>query len=386
MTELDSGTKLILIQIGILEQKMGIPPVTHELHVHGKGIPMRSILSDITSRCKNKLKRMLRRIDDVKLLKRYQVVLNLAQGRSAKETADCVGVGRSTVYRVVERFNAEGEAGLLDRREENGKRRIEEEFMAQLWDLVHSNPTEHGWRRPTWTREMLVWTMAKKTRIRVHVATMSRLLQMIGARRGRPKPTVNSPWSKARKNRRLKKLQDLRANLPDDEVLLYEDEVDIHLNPKIGLDWMVTGQQKEVVTPGQNEKRYLAGALDVQSDELIWVEGERKDTRLFIELLGKLHHHYPDATRIHLILDNYSIHHTELVKVSLRSEIGQRFCLHFLPPYCPDHNKIERTWQDVHANVTRNHLCSTMGELMKELRHYLKKRNRLATKQHAIAA
>lgn len=43
--------------------------------------------------------------------------------------------------------------------------------------------------------------------------------------------------------------------------VFYEDEVDIHLNPKIGADWQLRGQQKRVVTPGQNEKYYLAGAL-----------------------------------------------------------------------------------------------------------------------------
>lgn len=43
--------------------------------------------------------------------------------------------------------------------------------------------------------------------------------------------------------------------------VFYEDEVDIHLNPKIGADWQLLGQQKRVVTPGQNEKYYLAGAL-----------------------------------------------------------------------------------------------------------------------------
>ncbi len=44
--------------------------------------------------------------------------------------------------------------------------------------------------------------------------------------------------------------------------VFYEDEVDIHLNPKIGADWQLRGQQKRVVTPGQNEKYYLAGALN----------------------------------------------------------------------------------------------------------------------------
>lgn len=42
--------------------------------------------------------------------------------------------------------------------------------------------------------------------------------------------------------------------------VFYEDEVDIHLNSKIGADWQLRGHQKRVVTPGQNEKYYLAGA------------------------------------------------------------------------------------------------------------------------------
>ena len=66
----------------------------------------------------------------------------------------------------------------------------------------------------------------------------------------------------------------LLHNLPPDEAAYYEDEVDIHLNPKIGPDWMVCGQQKEVATPGKNEKKYLAGAQSVRDKELVWVEGE----------------------------------------------------------------------------------------------------------------
>lgn len=36
--------------------------------------------------------------------------------------------------------------------------------------------------------------------------------------------------------------------------VFYEDDVGIHLNPKIGADWLFRGQQKREVTPGQNEK------------------------------------------------------------------------------------------------------------------------------------
>lgn len=174
--------------------------------------------------------------------------------------------------------------------------------------------------------------------------------------------------------------------MPADEVVLYEDEVDIHLNPKIGLDWMVEGQQKEVMTPGQNDKRYLAGAQDAVTDQLIWVEGDKKDSLLFIRLLWELTQHYRNAKKIHEILDNYSIHLTQQVQLSLETPEGRRIELHFLPPYCPDHNRIERAWQDLHANVTRNHTYTTMNELMSEVRRYLRKHHQRKQQEYAIDA
>jgi transposase len=274
------------------------------------------------------------------------------------------------------RFWEEDADGLIDHREENGEAKLDDEFLSTLWELVESCPLDHGWKRPTWTREMLVKSVQVKTGVRIHVSTMSVALARTGARQGRPKPIVESTWSKRAKNKRLRVLRELVEDLPDDEVAVYEDEVDVHLNPKIGLDWMVKGQQKEVLTPGQNEKRYLAGALNAKTGELIWVEGDSKNSLLFIQLLWKLHQQYPKAKKIHVILDNYSIHSTEEVASSLATKAGRRFVLHFLPPYCPDHNKIERAWQDLHANVTRNHKCPDMLELMKNVRYYLKKRNR----------
>jgi hypothetical protein len=48
-------------------------------------------------------------------------------------------------------------------------------------------------------------------------------------------------------------------------------------------------------------------------------------------------------------------------------------------------NKIERVWQDLHANVTRNHRCANMTELMDEVRYYLRKRNRKLQRGDAAA-
>ena len=221
---------------------------------------MDGIVPEMRWSAKERLVKRLRRIREVKLRTRYLIVINLVRHCTASETAGALSVGRSTVYRVAQRFREAGEVGLIDRREENGNRKRDERYLATLYETVRSSPQTHGWLRPIWTREMLVKTLRRKTATRIHVARMIVALKLIGARRGRPKPTVNCPWSARSKRRKLREIQQLVETLPANEVLVYEDEVDIHLNPKIGLDWMVCGQQKEVVTPGQNEKYYLAGA------------------------------------------------------------------------------------------------------------------------------
>lgn len=347
---------------------------------------MDGIVVKLCRRDKWRLVKRMRKIKQAAMRNRYAIIVNLAEGRSAADTARALGLSRSTVGRVRERFLRHGEAGLVDRREENGTRKLDEFYLKTLYDVVASRPHAHGWLRPTWTREMLVATLKKLTGVGIHVATMSRALQQIGARRGSAKPTVHSTWSNRAKHRRLREISRLIETLPEEEVALYEDEVDIHLNPKIGRDWMVPGQQKTVLTPGKNSKRYLAGALDTRTGELIWVAGEKKNSLLFLLLLWELTQRYPEAKVIHVILDNYSIHHTQQVKAALASEAGQRLRLHFLPPYCPDHNKIERAWQDLHANVTRNHHCHTMKELMKHVHRYFRTRNRKLNPQYHLAS
>jgi transposase len=324
---------------------------------------------------KQRLLKDLRHCRNAGLKTRYLIIINLSNGRSPRQTAAVLGVHRDTVYRVARRFRQCGEAGLLDRRQDNGPAKLAERYLATLYQVVRSSPQHYGWRRPTWTRELLVETLVRQTRVRVHVATMSRALALIQARRGRPRPTVRCPWSKAAKARRLNALRRLLGALPRGQVAVYADEVDIHLNPKVGWDWMVRGQQKEVVTPGNNQKRYLAGALDAASGQLVWVEGKSKASALFIALLAKLVASYPQAEVIHVILDNSRTHTSKITQAALRGW-GGRIALHFLPPYSPEENRIERVWEDLHGNVTRNHTCPTMTALMREVRYYLRKRVR----------
>lgn len=75
--------------------------------------------------------------------------------------------------------------------------------------------------------------------------------------------------SKREKKGRLEELCKLRDNLLPAEVLVYQAEVVIRLSPKMGDGWVVPGRQKEGVTPGKT----------------IWIEGESKNSVLFMQLL-----------------------------------------------------------------------------------------------------
>jgi transposase len=57
----------------------------------------------------------------------------------------------------------------------------------------------------------------------------------------------------------------------------------------------------------------------------------------------------------------------------LTEEFHGRIALHFLPPYSPDHNRIERLWRELHANVTRNHRCATLPDLLRRVAAFLRR-------------
>ena len=106
---------------------------------------------------------------------------------------------------------------------------------------------------------------------------------------------------------------------------------------------------------------------------LVYTEGDQKASWLFLNLLRALLDAYRWARKIHLILDNYIIHKSRIVQAWLAAN-GVKFQLHFQPPYCPQANKIERLWKDLHDHVTRNHQHPTMAGLMRAVHGYLGRR------------
>jgi transposase len=304
---------------------------------------------------------------------RALIVLHAATGKGTAQIADAVGYDPSAVLKVLHRYRAEGDEGLRDHREDNGHAKVDDALRAALATLVSGSPEDDGWARPTWTQELLARQLARATGVRVSESTVGRMLAALGARWGMARPTVACPWGTRAQGRRVRAIERHLARLPAGEEAFYEDEVDIHLNPRIGRDWMLPGDQKTVLTPGQNQKHYLAGALHTRTGQVLWVGNGKKNSYLFLQLLRRLADAFPRAPKLHVVLDNYGIHSSRVVTWALTEEFHGRIVLHFLPPYSPDHNRIERLWRELHANVTRNHRCATLPDLLRRVAAFLRR-------------
>lgn len=318
---------------------------------------------------RRRLERLATKERDAEVRQRYRIVLALDREMTPTEIHRVLGCARSCVYRVGDRFLRDGEFGLRNRRREVPPVKVTEEYMEHLEELVYQSSRDFGWQRSTWTRELLAIQLESDTGIKLHPTHVGRLLHCAGIRWGRPRPGPLRYTSKAAKSRMANKVIRSVENLPDDEVAVYADEVDVHLNPKIGPCWMPKGVQFEVETPGKNKKRYVFGGLNLKTGHVVWLTAERKNSGVFIEWLKHLRSSYRRYRVIHVVCDNYVIHKSKKTLASV-AKMGC-FVLHFLPPYSPEYNPIERLWGDLHAVVTRNHKHKTIDDLMKDVEVFL---------------
>lgn len=228
-------------------------------------------------------------------------------------------------------------------------------------------PADFGFIRSRWTCEAIAIVLREERGVCVGREAVRRWLHREGLVYRRPRPVLGpkDPQYAVK----VRKLRQLLAELPDDEVAVFQDEVDVNTNPKIGSMWMRRGEQAEVVTPGNNVKRYLAGSLHWRTGKLLLTEGrpgQGRNADLFLAHLDELRRSFRRHRVIHVICDNAAFHRPDRCRKICQylERWGQRIRLHFLPAYAPETNPIERVWWHLHEEVTRNHRCRDIEHLI----------------------
>jgi transposase len=113
----------------------------------------------------------------------------------------------------------------------------------------------------------------------------------------------------------------------------------------------------------------LTGALNLETAHIVYKTYDRLSAQSFIDFLETVQANYPKAPWIHLFLDNGSCHTAREVKEYLKRE-GVRIKLHYLPPYSPNLNPIERLWKIFHSHVSNNKYYAKGREFVSAVNYF----------------
>ena len=296
------------------------------------------------------------------------VLLLCAAGRTPTEIATFLFCSRSSVYRMVNAYNAHRLDVLFDTPPPKAAW-LSPSLRRSLMALLKKVPSAYGWCRTRWSCATLAAQLTLQRGIVVSASTMRRWLHALGWvwKRAQLVARDDDP----ERIEKLARIRHVLQTLGKRAVVLFADELDIHLLPKVGYQWMPTGETVKLVTPGQNQKHYLAGALDPKTGRIVHCTSTRKTNVLFRALLDRLEWLYPKAqfAKVSVVVDNYGIHKAQAVEQWLAAH--PRFEVLFLPTYCPKANPIERAFGDVHDKCTRNHQRKRIEDLVWDVEQHL---------------
>jgi putative transposase len=305
---------------------------------------------------------LYRKSSDPNLRLRAHVLLLLAEGHTWSLIAGMLFTSPRTIGRWRKRFEQQGLDGVF------GAKRGRPAVLITWWVafvvrwVVEKTPRDFGFLRSRWSCATLVLLLWEEHRINISAETVRRSLareQMVWRR---PRPVLGPKDPEY--ERKLRAIRHLLSTLPADETAVFQDEVDINTNPKIGSMWMRRGQQAEVETPGTNVKRHVAGSLHWRTGKLlVSPPGTRRNAKLFVEHLDDLRKRLRCYRCIHVVCDNATFHDCKAIDEFL-ARWGHRIQIHYLPKYAPQTNPIERVWWHLHEEITRNHRCRTIDALV----------------------
>jgi transposase len=300
------------------------------------------------------------------------LLLLCAAGRTPREIAAVLFCSRSSVYRVVRAYRA-GTLTFADPTAEGARRArlrtLTPSLQRSLLAILKTVPWACGWCRTRWSCATLALEVPARRGVIVSAETVRRWLHELGWVWKRAKRAAKD--DDPQRGEKVARIRCVFEDLPAKAALFLADELDINLLPKVGSQWMPKGEQGEVPTPGTNENRYLAGAVDLRTGPIVPRVWWRKTHGLSLDLLATLDRTYPASrfTPLYGVVDNYKIHKAQAVEHWLAAH--PRFELLFLPPYCPKASPSERAFGDVHDKCTRNHRRKRLWAVVRDVEQHL---------------
>ncbi len=301
-----------------------------------------------------------------RVVERAQIVLASADGDAGHTICAQLGVSRPTVSRWLDRYDAEGVAGLTSDRPRVGRPKqisVADESAIIERTLQTAPPSGTHWS----TR-----LMAKATGH--HHSTIARLWRAHGLK---PHRIKRFKWS--RDPQFVAKLRDvvgLYLNPPERAVMFSFDEK----SQIQALDRSQPGlpmKKGRAGTMTHDYKRHgtttLFAALDVATGKIVPDCMSKHRHQEFLVFLRRMVRSVPKDLAIHVILDNYATHkHAEVKRWLARH---RRVHFHPSPTSASWLNWVERFFGELTERQIRRLAVTSVDELITTITHYIDQRN-----------
>ena len=168
------------------------------------------------------------------------VRLLCAVGRTPSEIGTFLFCSRSSVYRIVNAYSAYRLDDLFD--EPSAKAVwLSPSLRRSLAALLKKVPAAYGWCRTRWSCATRAAQIQIQRGLEASSSTMRRWLHRLGWvwKRAQLVARDDDP----ERVKKLARIRYTRDTLGKREVMLFADELDIHLLPKVGSQWMPRAQR-----------------------------------------------------------------------------------------------------------------------------------------------
>lgn len=149
----------------------------------------------------------------------------------------------------------------------------------------------------------------------------------------------------------LASYEKIKRELSPDEAICFTDGVHPTHNVQASFGWIKKGVRKEIPANTGRSRLNLSGAIDITSYQVFVEEDKTLNALATTNFFKKIEAAYPKKRTIYLFCDNARYYRNRDVKEYLKTS---KIKLHFLPPYSPNLNPIERLWKWMKERVLYN--------------------------------
>ena len=304
-----------------------------------------------------------RRKVDALVWKRARTFLLLDAGYDAKTICEILDIGPTVLTEWRFAFAGMGLPffGLKDYSQRQGHLSLEQERATQ------AHFTEHSARNAD---EVCAYILAKHCKS-YSASGAAKLMRRLGFVYKKPQ-SLPAQADEAKQAAFIAGYEALMTGLEADEMVVFSDAVHPEHQSRPAHGWFPKAQKTALKASSGRKRLNIQGAIDLETFQFTFVEGEKINAQTTQQMLAKLERANPTKATIHVFLDNARYHHAKILQPWLASP-QRRVKLHFLPPYAPHLNPIERLWGVMHKWVTHNRHYATFNQFTEAILKFFRK-------------